>query len=181
VNWQKRPSFAPTFWFLAFVVVSWLLIRHPPHREFASDEDIAFDRKVYFDSGETVSISGTLSGAGLGYKNNTTNITCSKDRGECLITRIEQIGPHQIGRVDSPDTYKITKWDNFEIVSVDDSGLPTPCAKITVSVERKSETALWVREPINQAHAFCKNADTKIYKWTIEDSLFWQRMDKLSH
>ena len=190
MNWQKRPSFAATFWFLAFVVVSWLLIRQAQNREFAGDDDITFDRKFYFDTAETmgdeglVSMSGTLAGDGLGYKNNTINISCYKDLMECLITQLEQIGPHQVGSLRSPDFYKITKWDAFEIVSVDDFG-PTACVKVTVSVERKSKTALWVQEPMNQARAFCKNADTKIYKWTIEDSLFWQRIDKqvgkLSH
>lgn len=172
MNWKKRPSFAATFWFLAFVVVSWLLIRQAQNREFASDDDINFDRKFYYDTADTLSdgfvtLSGTLSGAELGYKNNTTNISCYKDRMECLITVIEQIGRHQIGRLRSPEPYKITKWDDFEIVSVDDSG-PTSCVKVTVSVERKSKTALWVQEPINQARAFCKNADTKIYNGRLK-------------
>jgi hypothetical protein len=41
---------------------------------------------------------------------------------------------------------------------------------------RKSETAVWVTEPINQSRAQCKNSNTKILKWSIEDSPAWKAM-----
>jgi hypothetical protein len=179
---MKRPSLAATFWFLAFVVALLVLIRQSktgtPSSE-SRNEDVIFGKKFFFDSADNVgegvvSITGTLAGDGVGYKNNTTNISCYRDRMECLVTLVEQIGAHQIGRLESPAFYQITKWSNFEVVSVSDD----PCVKITINLERKSETALWVQEPSNQTSAFCKDSDTKIHKWTIENSLYWQAQRK---
>ena len=56
-----------------------------------SDEavDIIFDSKAFYDTGQIatgdgVSISGTLTGEGVGTKNNTVTVTCYQDRMECL-------------------------------------------------------------------------------------------------
>jgi len=179
---MTRPSFAAIFWFLAFIVALALLIRSRNDRPAPqTDEDSAFDRKVFYDSNESgtgtdeiVTISGTLSGKGIGYKNNTTNISCYKDTFECLVTAVQQIGVNQIGRLQSPEEYKVIKWDSFEVVAVDEPD-SLACNKVTISIGRRSKTALRVQEPTNQASVRCKDSDTKIYKWTIEDSLFWQR------
>jgi hypothetical protein len=44
--------------------------------------------------------------------------------------------------------------------------------------QRDLRTAVWVEEPVNQpvnqGVAFCKDADMRIYKWTIEDSPVWK-------
>jgi hypothetical protein len=59
------------------------------------DDNILFAEKDYFEGGDlTVGISGTLTGPGLDYPNNTYNILCYKERGECWtsnITRLEKI------------------------------------------------------------------------------------------
>jgi hypothetical protein len=63
----------------------------------ATSDDIVFAPKNFADQGEFVGVSGTLTGADIAYKNNTYAIACIKDRNECLVTSIEQIGPNQIG------------------------------------------------------------------------------------
>jgi hypothetical protein len=82
--------------------------------------DIIFARKIFVDNpqilGGFVSISGTLTGDGLIYKNNTINIACYKDRTECTASKIDQIGPHQLGDV--------TKWEADEVVA--DNGIDCP-------------------------------------------------------
>jgi len=88
---------------------------------------------------------------------------------ECLTYMVEQIGPNQVGRLDAPTIHPVTKWDAYEIVAVDDVDL-MHCRRVTISIVRKSETAVWVEEPINQSRAECKDAETKILKGTIEDS-----------
>jgi hypothetical protein len=145
------------------------------------DQQIIFAQKDFYDSAQTtgegfVSISGTLSGDGVAYKNNTVAVSCYKDRMECLTNSIEQIGPNQVSRLAQPTSYPITKWDTYEIVA---TGLVTSmsCRKDTISIVRKSQSAVWVEEPINQSSAACKNADTRLLKFTIEDSPGWKALN----
>jgi hypothetical protein len=44
------------------------------------------------------------------------------------------------------------------------------CKKTTITLDRKSKTALWVDVPINTASSLCKNADKQVRKYTIEDA-----------
>ncbi len=87
-----------------------------------------------------VNISGTLTGDGVGYPNNTNNITCHKDLGICLVSSVEQIGFNQVGRLDSPTSYDIKKWDSDEIIAPDDKD---PCNNVTVSILLRSEVVAW--------------------------------------
>jgi hypothetical protein len=100
---MKRPGIASTVWFLAFVGATILLFRQAP--EVASrDDDILFAAKNFADSGQSVGISGKLTGDSGAYKNNTTVVYCEKDRKECFAYSIEQIGHNHIGRLDYPGT-----------------------------------------------------------------------------
>ena len=178
----KGPSTAAIIWFLAFFVVSIILLRS---LWVTSDQqtDVIFDSKAFYDTGQTafgdrvVSISGTLTGEGVGNKNNTVTVTCHQDRMECLTYSIAQIGPSQLGKLDVPSIFPITKWDNNEIVAME-SGDTVACRKATIRIERKTETAVWVEDPINQTQPACKETHTKIYRWTIEDPPFWKRSKK---
>jgi hypothetical protein len=139
-----------------------------------------FAAKSFYDSAQTtgegfVYISGTLSGDGVAYKNNTVAVSCYKDRMECLTNSIEQIGSNQVSRLAWPISYPITKWDSYEIVA-NELVTSMSCRKDTISIIRKSESAVWVEKPVNQSSAVCKNADTRILKWTIEDSLNWKAL-----
>jgi hypothetical protein len=69
------------------------------------------------------------------------------------------------------------KWDAYEVIATG-SGDFVDCREVTINLERKTQTAVWVEEPINQSRAACKDADTKIYKWTIEDPPFWKALRK---
>ena len=161
--------------FLAMVLLSFGCTRKAPN-----EQQIMFAAKSFSDSEQTtgegfVYISGTLSGDGVAYKNNTVAVSCYKDRMEFLTNSIEQIGPNHVSRLAPPISYPITKWDSYEIVATE---LVTSmsCRKDTISIVRKSESAVWVEEPVNQSSAVCKNADTRILKWTIEDSPGWKAL-----
>lgn len=148
-------------------------------RAFEGDQ-LIFAAKSFYDSKQTVrdgyvAISGTLTGEGLGYPNNTYSIACFQDRKECVLSYVEQIGHYQIGHMEAPTVYPIEKWDAYEIVAADEPG-PRRCTKVTITIERRQGTLLWVQEPINQTIPACKDSDTKIYKWTIEDSPGWKRL-----
>jgi hypothetical protein len=43
-------------------------------------------------------------------------------------------------------------------------------------LECKTQTALWVQEPINTAKPHCQTADSNVRHWTIEESLGWKRI-----
>ena len=104
---MKRPGIASTVWSLAFVGATILLFRQAPGVT-SRDNDIVFAPKNFADNGQSVGSSGTLTGDGVAYKNNTTVVYCEKDRKECFSYSIEQIGHNQIGRLDYPGTYPIT-------------------------------------------------------------------------
>ena len=88
---------------------------------------------------------------------------------ECFVSSVEQIGPNQVGRLDSPTVYPVIKWNADEVVASDVADLQK-CRKVTISIVRRSEAAVWVEEPINESSAVCKNAETRLFKWTVEDS-----------
>jgi hypothetical protein len=145
------------------------------HSWGGTDDDIVFAQKLFTDIPNigSVGISGTLTGDGVGYKNNTISISCFKDRGECYVSSVQQIGHNQIGRMQNVDIFPITKWNADEVVAIQDV---MDCTRFTIVLERKSQTALYAREPINQTRPGCLARDKKVYKWTIEDSPGWKEM-----
>jgi hypothetical protein len=150
-------------WLIALVAVSILILPQPQ-----SWENIVFGKKIFHDNDEFVYITGTLSGDRIAYRNNTVMIACYKNRKECLFSSVSQIGPDQIGRLDAPSFYPIVKWNTLEIMATE--SYANYCKKVTISIKRKSKTAVWVEEPVNETDATCKDFDTNLYKWTIEDS-----------
>ncbi len=142
------------------------------HRGLANQDDqIIFARKNFYNSEAVVIVSGALTGSDLAYPNNYYNITCYRDRKECIISNIEQIGHNQIGDMLGAMIFPVVKWDSDDIIAEDQAGLPIPigCSKVTLTIERKQEIVLWVQEPVNQTQPLCRNSDTKINKWTIEN------------
>ena len=176
---MKPPGVHTLVWFLAFVAVSIILLQTQKVPSY-DPSGIIFDTKSFNDTGPTdfgddvVSIAGTLTGDGVANKNNSVSVTCYQDRMECLIYSIAQIGPNQVGRLDMPNIFAITHWNNDKIVAVE-SGDTVACRKSTISIQRKMKTAVWIEEPINQPHPTCKETHTKTYNWTIEDPPFWKQ------
>jgi hypothetical protein len=73
----------------------------------------------------------------------------------------------------------IRKWNEYEVIASDDAYEgPTAwqCQKTTITISRKTKTALLVEEPINQTRPACAKADTQLHKYTIEDSPGWKRL-----
>ncbi|MHC2435135.1 hypothetical protein [Bradyrhizobium sp. USDA 4451] len=139
----------------------------------AGEMDIVFADKLYYETADTVTVSGTLSGEGIGYPNNTYSIGCFKDRKECWLTSAQAIGALQIGRMDTPYAYEIKKWSSSEIVAGDDGSFG--CFKTTITIARQSKQVLWVEEPVNQTQMMCAKSENKIRKYTIESSPGWAR------
>jgi hypothetical protein len=126
---------------------------------YVESEEIVFAAKVFADMGSFVSVSGTLTGTGMAYPNNSYAIACSQQEQMCEVSSIEQIGRKQIGRLDGPWPYAITKWTTFEIIAADGPN-DIACGKVTITIDRKSQSVLWLEEPANQNRPSCKNSDT---------------------
>jgi hypothetical protein len=146
------------------------------------DDQIVFAAKNFVDLNKvagtefgSVAISGTLTGKGLGYPNNTYAVSCSKEWNACFVSFVEQIGYNQIGRMEYPYPYPIVKWNNYEVIAQEEPN-PIGCFRTTITIDRKSEALLWLREPINQTKPNCKDADTTIRKYSIENPPHWKQL-----
>ena len=85
-------------------------------RPAAAEEEIKFAPKMFADGSEAVEVSGTLTGTGVGYPNNTHVVSCVKDRKECFVTAVEA-HEHYVTRVTGPNIIPITSWTDAEIVA----------------------------------------------------------------
>jgi hypothetical protein len=166
VRRTRRPGAWSVIWFLAFAGVSYLFVR----QLMLPKQEIIFGEKHFYDYGDEVYITGTLTGVGMGrfYPNNTMQLTCYRLRKDCIYTYVDGIGSDQVGRMDPPEFYEVVKWDNSEIIAT--LNWYKDCRKTTITVVRKQERVVWVEEPINQSTAQCFDADTNIYKGTVESS-----------
>jgi hypothetical protein len=155
---------------LALVVTVSFLISPTKQQVGRSDETITFPDKVFVGTKEFVAAKGTMTADWVAYKNNTYSILCVPD--QCIVADVEQIGRDQIGSIDGPTTYPIKRWTDVGEVVAEDESL---CSRITITLDRRTESVLWVETPINQTTLACKNADPNIRKATLEASLYWRK------
>ena len=172
---MKRPGIPATLWFLAFVVVSYLYIEQLRKPGPLGNNNIIFGEKFYYENPDedAVYVTGTMTGPGIAYPNNTVGLTCYRDRNYCSYTSVHAIGANHIARMDPPNEYDIVKWDDHEIIAENQSMVD--CQKITITIARKSRQVAWVEEPINQTEPSCENSATTTAKYTIETAPEWNR------
>jgi hypothetical protein len=128
--------------------------------------EIKFDGKHYSDGDEAVGISGTMKGDGVTYKNNTYAIWCMKERRECLVSSIAQIGPNLMGRLDYPFIVPIARWTDSEIFATEHAS-EWACFSISIAIQRKSKMAYWLEESTNQGKGTCDSKRWS-HRWSIE-------------
>jgi len=163
--------FACTTAALAAVVV-WVVVPQVlrANQQRRADQEIVFPTKSFTGTKAWVAAKGTLSADWMAYKNNTYSILCVPE--ECIVASVEEIGPKQVGTIDGPTVYPLKRWtDDDEVVAEDQ----TLCSRITITLDRRTQTVLWVETPINQTTLEWKNADNNIREATLEASLFWRR------
>jgi hypothetical protein len=139
-------------------------------RQERYDEDIVFPIKVFVSTKNSVAAKGTLSADWMAYKNNTYSFYC--DSEECIVASVDQIGPKLVSSIDGPVTYIVKQWTNDGAVVAEGNNR---CSRTTITLDRKTESVLWVETPINQTDVACKNADDSVRKVTLENSLYWRR------
>ena len=146
----------------------------------ADDEPalIIFDAKSFVDTGNMVHVEGTLSGDGIGYKNNRSVVTCynDPDRQTCTSTRIDTTGS-QVRMIGPPVSYTVRLWTAGRIVAdfaVSCGNQPVQQLKLewratasdTWVIDREKKTAELIEHPC---------LGDKTYHWTIEDPPFWKK------
>jgi hypothetical protein len=145
-----------------------------------AEEKIKFAPKEFWfnPDAETIEVSGTLTGEGVSYPNNTQVITCWKRRMECTVISVVAAGERfhvpggfDIDPVTGPGFYPIISWTDNEVAAQDDDGM---CSRTTIRITRKSRTVLWVQEPINQTQTWCAKSETRVLKWTIENPPYFR-------
>jgi len=173
---MKRPGIPATLWFLAFVGVSYLYIEQLRKQEPSRNNNIIFGERFYYENPdeEVVYVTGTMTGPGIAYPNNTVGLTCYRDRNYCSYISVHATRANRIARMDPPNEYDIVKWDDEEIIAEDQSTVD--CQKITITIARKARQVEWVEESINQTEAGCVNPTTAMVKYTIENSPGWKRI-----
>lgn len=143
---------------------------------------IIFNMKNFTDTGDMVHVEGTLTGDGIGYKNNRSALTCYHDTEECISTHIDVQG-NQVFSIGPPVTFTVRLWTEDRIVAdfavfcgtKPKSGFPddpllkekwNSNASDTWIIDRTRQTAELSDHP-------CLGAKT--YHWTIEDPPFWRK------
>jgi hypothetical protein len=77
-------------------------------------------------------------------------VTCCQNRMECFTYEMDQIGPNQVSRLDSPTSYPVTKWDASEFVAAGDADAVS-CRRTTIaSFENRKQSCGWKSRSINQ-------------------------------
>jgi hypothetical protein len=129
-------------------------------------QEVKFDEKNFQDNGVGVGISGTMTGNGVPYKNNTYAIWCNKFRKECLVSSIADLGNGVMGRLDYPYALPIVSWKEYEVIAADEPS-DLHCLRTVITISRASHTASFVEEWINQGKGSCENKPW-IHRWAIE-------------
>ena len=171
---MRRPGFPATLWFVAFVAVFYLYIEQLRKPEPSGNNNIIFGEKFCYENPDedAVYVTGTMSGPGIAYPDNTVGLTFYRDRNYCSYTSVYATGANHIVRIDPPSEYDIVKWDGDEIIAEDRFN----CQKITITIARKPQQVAWVVEPINQTKPDCIQSSKSIAKYTSESSPGWKRI-----
>lgn len=148
--------------------VAWKLdnqIASGPERPWALP-DLEYQEFPY-NNAQTIYVTGTLIGKGVGYPVNTWKMGCYKDEGICRIASVEEIGRDQLGSIDVND-WPIITWSDHTVVAQSDPSDTTSCAKSTITVNRDAKSVTYTMIPKNQDASYCKFLhDSKTYEWHI--------------
>jgi len=162
---------APTRWFVIIAIMLGAAVTPA-----LADKRIVFDTiKAFYGGDVWLYVSGTLTGDGVRYPNNSISVTCHKAGtnldwpGKCLAVEVHQIGDNQIGRIDAPEVYLVARWSDYEVVATDDPERLHRCRITIISINRQTKSVTWIEQPNPQADPVdCKDAVTRRFRWTIE-------------
>ena len=115
----------------------------------------------YNENPGAVGIAGTMKGDDIA-ETNSYAIWCMKERKECLVSSLDQIGD----KVNYPYSFPIVRWSKTEIVAASDVDSWT-CVRTLITILRNSQTATWVEGRVNAGRGTCSN-DKMVHRWSID-------------
>ena len=140
----------------------------------ADDCPIIFPHKIFTDTGDAVSVTGTLTGNGVPYKYNTRIIECFRDRRECSVTIVDS-GAQTDGIchifVDNMLPLQIIQWNKDQIIATTDAR----CDSNLYMIDRRAKTVqitMPSADPCAVSELGRSHSGTT-YHWTIEEPSFW--------
>lgn len=124
----------------------------------------------YYDNGGFLSITGSLVGDDVGYKNNTWKIICVDGEETCTVADVEEIGRDQLGEID------VGKWEvtnyNAQTITLDNNE-PTSCGHPIIVINRVAKTVNYTNSPQNQDKDWCKKYNKFVHQVTARTDA-WQ-------
>ena len=142
----------------------------------AADEppQVIFNPRVFSDMGDTVHVEGTVTGDGIGYKNNRSALTCYQQRKECLVVHMESEGM-QVFSIGPPSVFTIRVWTADRITADLDAPCGNPPSARFKDDWQVTESHTWIIDRTRQTAELVDHncLGAKTYHWTIEDPPFW--------
>jgi hypothetical protein len=181
----KKNFFQISALFLLVLIVSIYYKSHSYENEKSNNIIFGWPGTTFVDygndvsaSGGNINIQGSLAGQNLEKllgtgtikerTNNKVMISCTHSKMECITYIMTQIGENITSDLPIPWTLPIVSWGKDLVVASDFDPHDTfPCSKVTLNINRKSQTTEWVQEPNNQDKTWCKDSYGSTYKWTI--------------
>ena len=134
------------------------------------DQPWALPNFQYYDNGSFLSITGSLIGDNVGYKNNTWKITCVDGEETCTVADVEEIGRNHLGEIN------VSKWEvtnyNAQTITLDD-GDATSCGHPIIVINRVAKTVNYTNSPQNQDKSWCKDYNKFVHQETAGTDV-WQ-------
>jgi hypothetical protein len=134
------------------------------------DQPWALPEFQYYDAGGFLSITGSLIGDDVGYKNNTWKIICVDGEKTCTVASVEEIGRNQLGEID------VGRWDvtnyNAQTITLDYND-PSSCGHPMIVINRVARRVSYTSSPMNQDKDWCKKYNKFVHQQTARTNA-WQ-------
>jgi hypothetical protein len=156
------------------LIVGWLAIAPAVA---VGPAEVIFRAKLFADIGDIVHVEGTLTGDGVGYKNNRSALTCYREARECLAIHIDSAGL-QVFSIYPPIRFTVRLWTADRIMA----DLAEPCGNPPNELfKREWQTTVsdtWIIDRARQTAELIDHpcAEAKTHHWTIEDPPFWKKI-----
>lgn len=116
------------------------------------------------DSGQFISVTGTLKGEGVGYRVNTWKIHCFAGQESCQVASVEEIGPEQLGDIHI-EYMKISSW-NDKTITLDSDDLSS-CGHQILVLNRVAKVVTFTSSAQNFDKDYCR----KFYNYDGKSSI----------
>jgi hypothetical protein len=144
----------------------WLLEKERAQR-------IRFPVHLYYDDRDPrpnsgyVAVTGTLTGEDM-EGDTFVKVTCTRPANECAVINLQLLNRHSAIYVDD-FSWTITRWDDEKIVA-ESTPVAEQCSKVTFTIYRTSEEAIYTRSPAPKANdKLCRNlfSKQKVFNWKV--------------